>query len=510
MYYVVEEAKPSAIDENEKRTPVKKVTRVVKRKVVRKKTPVSAKSSSQETSNTQKEELLKEEEREGEDSINEEPDKNIEVSPANVEEPVENKVIPMNVERSEEKKIPAELVGQSSRKEEIEEMTHEGSVENKESVLGDAEEHKLTEPAVEESLKDDKVLNYQDVADTEEVEVGAEPNSSVEDVGICHVQKDEVATEVDLVMKDVNTIKSHEPVTRNEYEEAKKVVEKTKIVEGSTKDAAEPVDMEVITTKVLKEDESSEQVNTENGDAMLKSNQVMEKAEVVVDRTNTTEPVGIDKITTEGLKEDESSEQADMEHGDEKIVAQDSMTKTNAVDYGMDTTEEGNIPKITTVELEEDENPEIDHMDEKIEERGGKEVPEEFNEGVLVQDNVTDRGENSQRSEEEHVQLTALAEERRRKKELEIFVGGLDRDAVDEDVRKVFEHVGEVVEVQVHKDPSSSKNKGYAFVKFATKEQAKQALADIKHPVVSLFFVLLIYNKCGILLVHVIHQISNL
>lgn len=90
---------------------------------------------------------------------------------------------------------------------------------------------------------------------------------------------------IDLVMKDVNTIKSHEPVTRNEYEEAKKVVEKTKIVEGSTKDAAEPVDMEVITTKVLKEDESSEQVNTENGDAMLKSNQVMEKAEVVVDRS---------------------------------------------------------------------------------------------------------------------------------------------------------------------------------------------------------------------------------
>lgn len=478
----VEEAETLAIEETAEKTPVsaKKVTKVVKRKVVRKKTPASAKNSSVETSkagDSEKEELSKEEGKEVEDSMNEEPAKDMEVTPVNVEEPAKNKeAIPVNVEEPEEKKTPTELVGQSLSTEEIVETTNEGYVENKEPVLVDAEEFKLTEPAVElveESLKDDKVPDNQDVTVMEDV--AAKP-SPVEDVRISQVQKDEIAAEADVtVMKDVTT-----SVTRKEYVEAKKVMEKTEIVQGSIGATTEAVDMEdnASTTKVLKE---------EHGDVMLKSNEVMEKAEVVEDGTDTTEPVYMDKITIEDLKEDEPSELADMEDEDEKMVGQESVVKTDTAEDGTDTTEQVTIPKISTVKLKEDETPvqaDIEHMDEKME-QGGKEVPEKFNEGLLAQDNVTDHGEKSQRSEEEHVQLTALAEERRRKKELEIFVGGLDRDAVDADVRKVFEHIGEVVEVQVHKDPSSSKNKGYAFVKFATKEQAKQALAEIKHPVIN-------------------------
>lgn len=86
--------------------------------------------------------------------------------------------------------------------------------------------------------------------------------------------------------------------------------------------------------------------------------------------------------------------------------------------------------------------------------------------------------------EEECRELTAVAKERKIKKEHEIFVGGLDRDAEEEDVKKVFERIGEVVEVRLHKDPSTNKNKGYAFVKFANKEHAKRALSEMKNPVV--------------------------
>ncbi|XP_070010925.1 uncharacterized protein [Nicotiana sylvestris] len=68
------------------------------------------------------------------------------------------------------------------------------------------------------------------------------------------------------------------------------------------------------------------------------------------------------------------------------------------------------------------------------------------------------------------------------KKELEVFVGGLDRDAVEEDLKRVFQHVGEVIDVRMHREVSTNKNKGYTFVKFATKEQASRALSEMRNP----------------------------
>ncbi|KAI3805325.1 hypothetical protein L1987_27594 [Smallanthus sonchifolius] len=72
--------------------------------------------------------------------------------------------------------------------------------------------------------------------------------------------------------------------------------------------------------------------------------------------------------------------------------------------------------------------------------------------------------------------------ERKKRKEFEIFVGGLSRDAI-EDVMRVFQNVDEVVEVRMHKEVSG-KNKGYAFVRFATKEQVARALAEMKYHVI--------------------------
>ena len=80
--------------------------------------------------------------------------------------------------------------------------------------------------------------------------------------------------------------------------------------------------------------------------------------------------------------------------------------------------------------------------------------------------------------------MEAIANQRKIKKEHEIFVGGLDRDATEEDLRKVFQRIGEIVEVRLHKNSSTNKNKGYAFVKFANKENAKNALSEMKNPVV--------------------------
>ncbi|XP_019262003.1 PREDICTED: RNA-binding protein Musashi homolog 1-like [Nicotiana attenuata] len=86
--------------------------------------------------------------------------------------------------------------------------------------------------------------------------------------------------------------------------------------------------------------------------------------------------------------------------------------------------------------------------------------------------------------DDERAQLATHAKERMKRKELEVFIGGLDRDAVEEDLKRVFRHVGEVIDIRMHREVSTNKNKGYAFVKFATKEQASRALSEMRNSVV--------------------------
>ncbi|KAK4416795.1 Heterogeneous nuclear ribonucleoprotein Q [Sesamum alatum] len=131
------------------------------------------------------------------------------------------------------------------------------------------------------------------------------------------------------------------------------------------------------------------------------------------------------------------------------------------------------------------ENASLEEPDDgKIEGLSDQEVHEEFGGEDCADDDAPQNEADAETLEEERVQLNAAARERKVRKEREIFVGGLDRDAVEADVRKVFEYAGEVVEVRMHVDPSTNKNKGYAFVQFATKEQASRALSEMKNPVI--------------------------
>ncbi|KAM7500017.1 hypothetical protein LguiA_024431 [Lonicera macranthoides] len=75
-------------------------------------------------------------------------------------------------------------------------------------------------------------------------------------------------------------------------------------------------------------------------------------------------------------------------------------------------------------------------------------------------------------------ELEAL--ERRRRRKTEIFVGGLDKDTKEEDIRKVFEEVGEVTEVRLALNGKTGKNKGFAFLRFASAVDAKNALTKFQ------------------------------
>ncbi|KAL9245654.1 hypothetical protein vseg_019279 [Gypsophila vaccaria] len=124
------------------------------------------------------------------------------------------------------------------------------------------------------------------------------------------------------------------------------------------------------------------------------------------------------------------------------------------------------------------------HVSEEIEDYGDEEGFVEPGEEDLREDDEPETTDDMKALDEEHKELAAAAKERKIKKEHEIFVGGLDREVVEEDVKKVFEKAGEVVEVRLLKDTTTNKNRGFAFVRFATKDQAKKALSEMKNPVI--------------------------
>ncbi|KAL6507083.1 hypothetical protein OROHE_021982 [Orobanche hederae] len=67
--------------------------------------------------------------------------------------------------------------------------------------------------------------------------------------------------------------------------------------------------------------------------------------------------------------------------------------------------------------------------------------------------------------------------ERKKRRRIEIFVGGLDGDVKEDDIRKVFEEFGIVVEVRLVMSGNTGRNRGYAFVRFSTAADAKNAVA---------------------------------
>ncbi|KAM7472017.1 hypothetical protein LguiA_010200 [Lonicera macranthoides] len=157
------------------------------------------------------------------------------------------------------------------------------------------------------------------------------------------------------------------------------------------------------------------------------------------------------------------------------------------------------------LELEENEPEEYDLEQDDVHEEGD-ELEEEADEGefgeeeeVVVEEEIEDvpeeehgGEEDEEHGDEEPNEMVAAEEqehhdvfkERRKRKEFEIFVGGLDKDAAEDELRKVFSKVGEITEVRLMMNPQTKKNKGFAFLRFATVEQAKRACAELKRPVV--------------------------
>ncbi|XP_010918318.1 uncharacterized protein [Elaeis guineensis] len=82
--------------------------------------------------------------------------------------------------------------------------------------------------------------------------------------------------------------------------------------------------------------------------------------------------------------------------------------------------------------------------------------------------------------EDPSLYMQATMTERKKQKEFEIFIGGLNKEAVEEDLIQVFGVFGEIQSVRIVRNPSTQKSKGFAFIRYASVEHAKKALAELK------------------------------
>ncbi|KAB1219732.1 Heterogeneous nuclear ribonucleoprotein Q [Morella rubra] len=124
-----------------------------------------------------------------------------------------------------------------------------------------------------------------------------------------------------------------------------------------------------------------------------------------------------------------------------------------------------------------EENVEEVHED-SITEPSGKDQSPEVERSHIAAESVEDEKRPTafvnEEEKEKHAELLALPPHGS-----EVFIGGLPRDAREEDLRDLCEPIGEILEVRLMKDKETGDARGYAFIAFKTKEVAQKAIEEI-------------------------------
>ncbi|KAK7386161.1 hypothetical protein VNO78_26186 [Psophocarpus tetragonolobus] len=265
--------------------------------------------------------------------------------------------------------------------------------------------------------------------------------------------------------------------------------------------ADEAVKVEEKQPVVIVDDEQQKVVEEENPVVEEKQLLVEEKESVVVveDKAidmNQMAPEAVEeasrvanRLTVPKNDEEEVKESIDEYEKDERLDLEDNDPEYEAEEYGgVDYDEK---------EIEQDEGHEVGNEveEEEAEDNAGEEEGDMGEEEVEdVHDELEGEEEHEHAGEEhdhpdfadvEEEEHREVVKERRKRKEFEVFVGGLDKDATESDLRKVFGEVGVVTEVRLMMNPQTKKNKGFAFLRFETVEQAKRAVAELRNPVIN-------------------------
>ncbi|KAL6639412.1 hypothetical protein ACP70R_023142 [Stipagrostis hirtigluma subsp. patula] len=128
---------------------------------------------------------------------------------------------------------------------------------------------------------------------------------------------------------------------------------------------------------------------------------------------------------------------------------------------------------------EEEQEEEV--VEEVVVEHDGAITEEEPAEEVIMEERE-EAAEGEAAAEEEVVEeeVTEDGEGKRKRKNCEVFVGGLPQDATEEDVARALAEAGEVEEVRLARDPADPRlNRGFAFVRFSAAWEARWAADDL-------------------------------
>ncbi|XP_042062768.1 uncharacterized protein LOC121806710 isoform X1 [Salvia splendens] len=177
----------------------------------------------------------------------------------------------------------------------------------------------------------------------------------------------------------------------------------------------------------------------------------------------------------ESIDESEKDERLDLEDNDPEYEPEEYC----GVDYDEKEIEPGTHEYVGELEEEDPEELDVGKEDGDVVEFDS--IHEEIGNEEDYEHVGQEQTEMGYAEKEEHHEVF---KERRKRKEFEIFVGGLDKNATEADLREVFSIVGEVTEVRLMMNPQTKKNKGFAFLRFATVEQARRVCASLKNPVV--------------------------
>ncbi|KAI3743361.1 hypothetical protein L1987_61068 [Smallanthus sonchifolius] len=201
----------------------------------------------------------------------------------------------------------------------------------------------------------------------------------------------------------------------------------------------------------------------------------------VSDMEQGVHPVGTSDDQIHSELQDSDQNQIELQDGDHnRMELQDGDQNRIELQDGEQNRIELQDGDHNRMELQDNEESRIELLDREhdistmnVEEHGGEEGVKE-----LIVNSETDGLKSQEALSENYVPSGKMVASGLHMKQMKkIFIHGLGQETKEEDVRKVFEEVGEVVEVKMITNFKTGKNRGFGFISFASVDLANLALS---------------------------------
>ncbi|KAF5190961.1 Heterogeneous nuclear ribonucleoprotein q [Thalictrum thalictroides] len=368
---------------------------------------------------------------------------------------------------------------------------------------------KLSTSSIEE---DNKILpQTETLSNPIEEEIKPKEENAIVVSNVIEVEKNEEDENAELNLSSITKIQEESFVGKEEEEvsASTSTVTTTTVVVEELKESnlsQEKKRLEIEGSNSVKEDVLMDR-NDDEEKRLESEGSISVKEDVLMDNNDENVGVGVQDVEELEGKENGESEVVEFEQKGSESTETDSVVVKEEEEVTEEISDEKRLEIEEAIVAEdvlmdkEDENADVEGMDgeKKGESEGGEAEPEEdceggetavggdvdFNNGVDEDEDSEDEVNESDTDDEDDVDFCSYEQlpplkDKKKQTEVEIFVGGLNRKAVEEDLITVFRKFGEVKAVRIVKHPVTHRSKGYAFISYATAEQAKKVLTELK------------------------------